>query len=106
MGDSADGYPGVRGWGPKSAAALLSRYGHLANVPLDALESHGAESLRAGWDQALLFLRLATLRTDAHLFDSVNALEWRGPRPDVIPLARRIGAEALVQRAEKAAAKA
>jgi 5'-3' exonuclease len=105
VGDSADGYPGIRGWGRKSAAAVLLRYGHLANIPLDELESRGAESLRASWDQALLFLRLATLRTDAHLFDSVDALKWKGPGPDARGLAARMGAEALVERAEKAAAK-
>ncbi|HUI70412.1 MAG TPA: 5'-3' exonuclease H3TH domain-containing protein [Spirochaetia bacterium] len=106
VGDSADGYPGIRGWGPKSAASLLSRYEHLANVPLGSLESHGAENLRASWDNALLFLTLATLRTDAHLFDSVDDLKWRGPGPQAVPLAEKIGAEALVQRAEKAAERA
>lgn len=81
VGDSADGYPGIPGWGAKSAAAALTRYGHIADIPLDEISERLARSLQADWEHALLFLKLATLRTDAVLFDSVEALRWKGPRP-------------------------
>jgi 5'-3' exonuclease len=103
VGDSADGYPGIPGWGAKSAAAVLARYGHIADIPLDEISVRLAQSLRADWDRALLFLKLATLRTDAVLFESVEALRWKGPRPEAAALAAQIGAETLLQRAEKAA---
>src|SRR5208337_2913595 len=54
VGDSADGYPGVPGWGAKSAAAALARYGHIADVPLDEISERLARSLRANWEHALL----------------------------------------------------
>ncbi len=104
VGDSADGYPGIRGWGPKSAAALMSRYGHLADVPLNDLDSRAAVTLRECWDQALLFRTLATLRTDARLFDSVDALKWAGPRPEAERVAATLGAASLLDRARKDAA--
>ena len=114
VGDSADGYPGIPGWGAKSAAAILSRYGHIVDIPLDdgreakgstagAVSARLAANLRSNWEHALLFLKLATLRTDARLFDSVDELQWKGPRPDAAGLATRIGAESLLERAEKAA---
>jgi 5'-3' exonuclease len=114
VGDSADGYPGIPGWGAKSAAAALSRYGHIADIPLDdgresersaagAVSARLAQTLLANWEQALLFLKLATLRTDAVLFDAVEALQWKGPRPEAAALAAQIGAETLLKRAEKAA---
>jgi len=110
VGDSSDGYPGVPGWGPKTAAAALTRYGHLADIPREAGAEAGisarlAESLRSNWDLAQLFLRLATLRTDVHLFDSVQALRWKGPLAEAAPYAPQIGAEALLERAERAAAR-
>ncbi len=103
VGDSADGYPGIPGWGAKSAAAVLSRYGHMADIPLDDVPARLARSLRSNWDKALLFLKLATLRTDAGLFDSVDALRWAGPRQEAGRLSAQIGARALLERAEKAA---
>jgi 5'-3' exonuclease len=119
VGDSADGYPGIPGWGAKSAAAALSRYGHIADIPLDVVHEPGggppegrpqgdisarlAQSLRSNWEHALLFLKLATLRTDAGLFNSVDALQWKGPRPEAAALAAEIGAARLIERAEKAA---
>jgi 5'-3' exonuclease len=118
VGDSADGYPGIPGWGAKSTAAVLSRYGHIADIPLDDVHGPGgrpagrppgavsarlAQTLLANWEHALLFLDLATLRTDAGLFDSVDALRWEGPRPEAGRLAARIGAEPLLERARKAA---
>jgi 5'-3' exonuclease len=89
LGDSADGFPGISGWGEKAAAAVLSRYLHLENIPGDSREwdpSIGnarrlATSLFNSWDEALLFRKLATLRLDAPVFDSVDDLRWNGPRP-------------------------
>jgi len=110
VGDSADGYPGIPGWGAKSAAAALSRYAHLSDMPIDdpewrppAANAAGlAESLRSNWDKALLFLRLATLRVDADLFSSVDALRWKGPGPDAARVAGSVGDETLVEKAERA----
>jgi 5'-3' exonuclease len=111
VGDSADGYPGIPGWGAKSAAALLASYAHLADIPINDPQWHPAtgnaarlaQSLRSNWELALLFLKLATLRTDANLFSSVGALRWKGPLPEAAGMADRIGDETLLQRALKAA---
>lgn len=89
VGDSADGYPGLPGWGAKSAAAVLARFGHLEAIPSDSREwgvnaaspAKLAATLVRDRDHALLFRDLATLRTDMPLFDSVDALQWTGPTP-------------------------
>jgi 5'-3' exonuclease len=89
VGDAADGYPGLRGWGAKSAAAVLARYRHLESIPADWREwkvnvvSPGALALtlNASREDALLFRTLATLRTDIPLFEDVEALRWQGPTP-------------------------
>ena len=86
VGDSADGYPGLPGWGAKSTAAVLARFGHLESIPEDWRTWHvnvsGAGSLAATLarerEHALLFRTLATLRADIPLFGSVDELEWRG----------------------------
>jgi len=96
VGDSADGYPGLQGIGPVSAARMLNKYGPLESFPADALADRR--------ELALLFKQLATLRTDAPLFDSVDALEWRGPKPEFAAFAERIGDAKIVARAEKARA--
>jgi 5'-3' exonuclease len=85
VGDSSDGYPGLRGWGPKTAASLLSRHGHLEDIPPDRL----SPELR---EQALRFRELATLRADLPLFENVDALEWRGVSPAFAALAARFDA--------------
>jgi 5'-3' exonuclease len=89
VGDTSDGYPGLAGWGAKSAAAVLAKFGHLESIP----ERHHewgvnasrpavlAATLAREREQALLFRTLARLRTDIPLFDSVDALKWRGPTP-------------------------
>ena len=87
IGDSADGYPGIAGWGPKAACVVLSKYRHLENIPKDwhAWDSTIrrarplAESLFGDWDNALLYRTLATLRLDVPVFDSVDDLRWKGP---------------------------
>lgn len=87
VGDAADGYPGLPGWGAKSTAAVLAKFGHLESIPLDWREwqvnaaSAGAlaHTLSEQRDRALLFRTLATLRTDIALFDDVEQLRWSGP---------------------------
>jgi 5'-3' exonuclease len=98
VGDSADGFPGLAGWGAKSAAAVLARYVHLESIPADwrqwgvSVSSPKALSstLAADHDRALLFRVLATLRTDIPVFESVDQLQWKGPTADFAPLASRL----------------
>jgi 5'-3' exonuclease len=100
VGDSADGYPGLPGWGAKSAAAVLARFLHLERIPALPAEwgvrVRGAEalgeSLRRGRADAELFRTLATLRTDVPLAESLAELEWRGPRkPELAALCQELG---------------
>jgi len=85
VGDAADGYPGIRGWGKKSASTLLARYGHIENIPTDSslwdvvVRSAPAlaETLQTAMDEALLFRTLATLRADVPVFDAVEDLHWK-----------------------------
>ncbi len=89
VGDSADGYPGLQGWGAKSAAAVLARFKHIESIPDDwqvwsvnACNAAGlSRTLNENRDLALLFRTLATLRIDVPLFTSVDALKWNGPTP-------------------------
>jgi 5'-3' exonuclease len=98
VGDSADGFPGLPGWGAKSAAAVLAKFNHLESIPSDwrewgvnvASPKALSSTLVANLDQALLFRVLATLRTDVPVFDSVDQLEWKGPTADFAPLAARL----------------
>jgi 5'-3' exonuclease len=100
VGDSADGYPGVRGWGAKSAAVVLARYEHLEAIPADyrtwaanAANPAGlARSLAAQRADAFLFRTLATLREDVPLFDDVETLRWAGPRAEFEALAAQLDA--------------
>jgi len=97
VGDAADGYPGLEGWGPKSSAAVLARFIHLESIPSDWREWHVnaanasalANTLARERDHALLFRTLATLRTDIALFDDVDQLRWNGPTPAFAALAAR-----------------
>jgi 5'-3' exonuclease len=98
VGDAADGYPGLPGWGAKSAAAVLAKYGHLEAIPADwrawsvNAMNPGALSgtLARERDRAYLFRDLATLRVDLPLFDTVDALRWPGPTAAFTPLAQRL----------------
>jgi 5'-3' exonuclease len=89
VGDAADGYPGLPGWGAKSSAAVLARFLHIESIPEDWREWHVnatnastlARTLSSERDRALLFRTLATLRTDIALFEEVDELRWQGPRP-------------------------
>jgi 5'-3' exonuclease len=102
VGDAADGYPGLRGWGAKSTAAVLARFGHLESIPDDwhAWRANAtnpaalARTLIEERDRALLFRTLATLRSDLPLFDNVDALKWTGPTKDFPALAARMDAAA------------
>jgi 5'-3' exonuclease len=107
VGDSADGYPGLPGWGPKSAAAVLARYQHLENVPDLAsaweMPVRGAASLAATLaaqrERALLFRTLATLRADAPIGADVDLLRWTGPHAGFAEWAARLRAPGLQERA-------
>jgi len=100
VGDAADGYPGLPGWGAKSSAAVLAKFGHLEAIPREPGDWHVnaanasalASTLSREFDQALLFRTLATLRTDIGLFDDVEQLRWNGPTPGFDALAARLDA--------------
>src|ERR1700686_4317191 len=95
VGDAADGYPGIPGIGAKTAAQLLNRHGPIENFPPNVLGERR--------DLALLFKKLATLRTDAPLFKSVETLRWHGATPAFAKWAKRMEAPRLLERCEKAA---
>jgi 5'-3' exonuclease len=106
VGDSADGYPGISGWGEKAAASVFSQYPHLEDIPKDWQNWNSikraqklAEALLGSWDEALLFRKLATLREDAPVFDSIEDLRWNGPGTDFEKYCRRLQSEALLKRA-------
>jgi 5'-3' exonuclease len=100
VGDAADGYPGIRGFGRKTAAAVLSRFAHIEAIPIDGAKRRGALSGEQR-ELALLFRTLATLRDDAPLFDSVERLRWTGPTASFRDYAMRIDAPELIERAER-----
>ena len=113
VGDSADGYPGIPGWGAKAAASVLSRYHHLEQIPKDWRGWHPsisrAASLSAAlfnaWNEALLFRTLATLRADVPVFKTVEDLRWQGPRSGFERLAGDFKQPDLARRAATAALK-
>ena len=100
VGDAADGYPGLPGWGAKSSSAVLAKFLHLESIPADSRDwrvnvanaSTLAARLSEQHQQALLFRTLATLRTDIKLFDDVEQLRWSGPKPEFEALAARLDA--------------
>ncbi len=114
VGDSADGFPGVPGWGAKAAAAVLAHYPHLENIPRDSRDwpqsirraRSLAESLFSTWDDALLFRKLATLRLDVPVFETVDDLHWPGPQPEFEALCRRLDSPNLFNRAKSSKAQA
>ncbi len=110
-GDAADGFPGLPGWGARSASAVLARYPYLEDIPHDAsdweVSVRGAvrlaTTLREQWDDAVLYRDLATLRTDYPVFDSVSQLEWRGPLPEFETFCQSARADKLLARVREAA---
>jgi 5'-3' exonuclease len=114
VGDSADGFPGVPGWGEKSAALVLSKYSRLEDIPKDWREWHPSirsarrlsTSLFNSWDDALLFRTLATLRLDARVFDDVDDLRWKGPHANFEAQCRAMESPELFDRAMAAMSKA
>jgi len=100
VGDASDGYPGLPGWGAKSTAAVLSKFGRLESIPDDpaawgvnaASPGALARTLKKDRELAFLFRDLATLRTDMHLFDAVDDLRWTGPTPSFAALAAELEA--------------
>ncbi len=112
VGDSADGFPGVKGWGAKSASAVLFQYKHLEKIPADAnkwaVQSISAgraaalrEALSTQREEALLYRRLATLRSDAPILENARDLEWRGAHPRLKELCHELGDDKLPARIER-----
>jgi 5'-3' exonuclease len=100
VGDNADGYPGLAGWGARSTSAVLAKYGHIESIPADwtswsvnaSRPAALAATLARDRAHAMLFRDLATLRTDIALFDNVDQLKWTGPTPAFQSLAARLDA--------------
>ncbi len=109
MGDSADGFPGLPGWGAKSSSVVLARYGHIEDIPLAAgqwdITVRGgaklAKTLAENLDDAFLFRRIATLDMDAPVSDSVDDLQWSGPTAELPAIAAELDAPDLVSKAKE-----
>jgi 5'-3' exonuclease len=109
VGDSADGYPGLKGWGEKSSAAVLGKFRHIEAIPADFRDwgvkvaggARLAETLGRDRELALLFRKLATLRADIPLFEDVDQLRWAGPTDRFAEIGARLDA-AVTQRAPRA----
>jgi 5'-3' exonuclease len=112
VGDAADGFPGLPGWGAKSAAAVLDRWGHLEQIPADPLlwdanvrsAAKLNATLREQFERALLFRRIATVETDAKV-GVVDDWRWSGPAPGFAEVAQALGDDRLAERASKLAAR-
>ena len=109
VGDSADGYPGIQGWGEKSTAAVLAKYRHIENIPSDPAKlglglgraTTLLENLQANYKDALLFRELSTLRTDVPLKETLDGLKWRGATPRLKKVCKGLGSESVVERVKK-----
>jgi len=107
VGDTADGYPGLAGWGAKSTASVLSTYAHLEEIPKDPKQwpvsirgsARLAQTLIESWSDALLFRTLATLRIDAPVFTEIDELKWKGPDAAFEPMCLRLSAQDMFRRA-------
>ena len=108
VGDTADGYPGLPGWGAKSASTVLAQYGRIEDIPDDPdrwdIKVRGAarlaRSLAAGRSDAALYRDLATLRTTATVFETVDELEWTGPTPAFFDVCAGFNAPGFFKRAQ------
>jgi 5'-3' exonuclease len=113
VGDTADGFPGLPGWGPKAAASVLSIHPHLEDIPKDPQYWHSsirgagklATTLHNSWNDALLFRTLATLRLDVPVFQSIDDLRWTGPRPSFDAMCDRLKAPNTLRRVTALASK-
>ena len=113
VGDSADGFPGLPGWGAKSAARVLARYAHIEDIPDSAnvwsVKVRGAarlaETLAEKRDLAMRFKHLATLAPDPPVIETIDELEWKGPTPEFEKVCERLGAPAQLRRAKQLAEK-
>ncbi len=109
VGDSADGYPGIQGWGEKSTATVLAKYKHIENIPNEpgtlGLSLGRAETLlgnlQKNYKDALLFRELSTLRTDVPLKESLNDLKWQGAIPRLKKVCKELGSESILERIKK-----
>ena len=114
MGDTADGFPGLQGWGAKSSSNVLAVYNHIEHIPEDPekweVPVRGAKKLAATLNEnqslALLFRQIATLSYDAPTFGSIDELHWEGPGSDFVQIAEKLDATRLIERAERLADKA
>ena len=109
VGDSADGYPGIQGWGEKSSSTVLSKYKHIESIPNDPNQlglglgrsTTLVENLRKNFDDALLFRELATLRTDVPLKETLADLKWQGAYPRLKKFCHELGDERIPERVTK-----
>ena len=109
VGDTADGFPGIKGWGAKSSATLLSHYHHIENIPNDHMEwamqvrssQKLSETLNTDYELALLFKLIATIDYDAPTFETVSELKWNGPKDNYVNILKSIDGDRILQRLDK-----
>ena len=109
VGDTADGFPGIKGWGAKSSATLLSHYHHIENIPNDHMEwaiqvrssQKLSETLNTDYELALLFKLIATIDYEAPTFETVSELKWNGPKDNYENILKSIDGDRILQRLEK-----
>ncbi|MEC7578247.1 MAG: 5'-3' exonuclease H3TH domain-containing protein [Actinomycetota bacterium] len=109
VGDTADGFPGIKGWGAKSSATLLSHYHHIENIPNDHMEwamqvrssQKLSETLNTDYELALLFKLIATIYYEAPTFEKVSELKWNGPKDNYENILKSIDGDRILQRLDK-----
>ena len=109
VGDTADGFPGIKGWGAKSSATLLSHYHHIENIPNDHMEwamqvrssQKLSETLNTDYELALLFKLIATIDYEAPTFEKVSELKWNGPKDNYENILKSIDGDSILQRLDK-----
>ena len=109
VGDTADGFPGIKGWGAKSSATLLSHYHHIENIPNDHMEwamqvrssQKLSESLNTDYELALLFKLIATIDYEAPTFETVSEIKWNGPKDNYENILMSIDGDRILQRLDK-----
>ncbi len=109
VGDSADGYPGIQGWGEKSTSTVLAKYKHIENIPNDPAKfglSVGRattllENLKSNYKDALLFRELSTLRTDVPLKETLADMKWQGATAKFKKVCKELGSESIIERVKK-----